>query len=102
MSSTKSFHELLENNLKTPEDMANYVSIALEDGDESDFLAALGDVAKLTGFKKLAEDTGLGRESMYKALSKNGNPTLETLMLILSALHLKLGVSPSDSNDQAA
>lgn len=100
MANTRSLDETLASTLTTPEDMAAYLTAVLEDGDEADFLVALGDVAKITGMSKVAKETGLGRESMYKTLSEAGNPTLETLMLIINALDLRLAVSPSD--DKAA
>jgi len=97
MGSTRSLDETLANTLTTPDDMAAYLTAVLEDGDEADFLVALGDVTKITGMSKVAKETGLGRESMYKTLSEAGNPTLETLMLIINALDLRLAVSPSDN-----
>src|SRR6185312_11380001 len=62
--------------LKTEEDMAAYLSACLEDGDPSLVAAALGDIARARGMSQVARDAGLGRESLYKALSADGNPEL--------------------------
>ena len=60
--------------LETEEDMAAYLNVALEEGDLSLILAALGDVARARRMAIVAQETGLGRESLYKSLSPNGNP----------------------------
>ena len=62
--------------LKTEEDMAAYLEAALEEGDSALIAAALGDIARAKGMSQVARDTGLGRESLYKALSSTGNPEL--------------------------
>jgi probable addiction module antidote protein len=76
--------------LETEEDMAAYLEVALEDGDPSLVAAALGDIARAKGMTQLARDTGLGRESLYKALSPNGNPEFATVMKVVNALGLRL------------
>lgn len=79
--------------LKTPEDIADYLNAALEDGDEQLLLSALGDAIKATdGMTALARETGLSRESLYRALSEKGNPRLSSLVSILRALGLELSV----------
>lgn len=80
--------------LKTKEDMAAYVACALEDGDASLIAAALGDIARAKGMTKIAKKTGLGRESLYKTLSKEGNPELATVIKVLEAVGLKLIAIP--------
>ena len=60
--------------LKTEEDMAAYLEAALEENDPSLIAAALGDIARAKGMTQIAKKTGLGRESLYKALSPEGNP----------------------------
>jgi probable addiction module antidote protein len=60
--------------LQTEEDMAEYLEAALEEGDPALITAALGDIARAKGMSQLARETGLGRESLYKALSPTGNP----------------------------
>ena len=76
--------------LQSEEDMAAYLEAALEEGDASLFAAALGDVARAKGMSQLARETGLGRESLYKALSPSGNPSFATVQKVASALGLRL------------
>jgi probable addiction module antidote protein len=76
--------------LKTEEDMAAYLEAALDDGDPSLVAAALGDIARAKGMTQVAREAGLGRESLYKALSPAGNPEFATIMKVVSALGLKL------------
>jgi probable addiction module antidote protein len=76
--------------LKTEEDMAAYLEAALEDGDPALVAAALGDIARAKGMTQIARDAGLGRESLYKALSPDGNPELATVLKVLRALGLRL------------
>jgi probable addiction module antidote protein len=76
--------------LETDEDMAAYLEAALEDGDPAVVAAALGDIARAKGMTQLARETGLGRESLYKALSPNGNPEFATVLKIVRALGLRL------------
>ena len=76
--------------LKTEEDMAAYLEAALEEGDSALIAAALGDIARAKGMSQVARDTGLGRESLYKALSSTGNPELATIIKVVSALGLRL------------
>jgi len=76
--------------LETPEDMAAYLEAALEDGDASLIAAALGDIARAKGMTQLSRDTGLRRESLYKALSPSGHPEFATILKVIQALGLKL------------
>ncbi len=76
--------------LETNEDMAAYLEAALEDGDPALVTAALGDIARAKGMSQIARETGLGRESLYKALSSEGNPEFSTVMKVVRALGLKL------------
>lgn len=70
--------------------MAAYLEAALEDGDPMLVTAALGDIARAKGMSELARATGLGRESLYKALSAEGNPEFATVLKVIRALGLKL------------
>lgn len=79
--------------LKTDNDRAAYLEVALEDGDPGVIAAVLGDIARSKGMARVAKRAGLGRESLYKALSKDGNPKLDTLLKITHALGLKLTVA---------
>jgi probable addiction module antidote protein len=76
--------------LKTEEDMAAYLEAALEEGDPALVAAALGDIARAKGMTQVAREAGLGRESLYKALSPNGNPEFATIMKVVSVLGLQL------------
>ena len=76
--------------LETEEDIAAYLEAAFEEGDPFLIAAALGDIARTKGMAQIARDTGLGRESLYKALSSEGNPEFATIMKVVSALGLKL------------
>lgn len=67
-----------------------FIQATLEDGDPRLLAEALGIVARSKGMAQVAEETGLSRESLYKALSINGNPTLDTLMRVLKALGIRL------------
>lgn len=80
--------------LNSPEDMAAYLEAALDDGDPTLVSAALGDIARARGMSQLARDTGLGRESLYKALSPAGNPEFATVMKVIAALGLRLHAAP--------
>ncbi|MBD2554627.1 putative addiction module antidote protein [Limnothrix sp. FACHB-708] len=80
--------------LETKEDIAAYLEAALEEGDPSLVVAALGDVARSKGMTQIARETGLGRESLYKALSIEGNPEFATVLKVLQVLGLRLHVVP--------
>jgi len=78
--------------LRTPEEMAAYLEASIEeaDGDASFIAKALGDIARAKGMSQVACDAGLSRESLYKALSGERNPRLDTVLRIVGALGLKL------------
>lgn len=78
--------------LKTEEDMALYLEACFEEaGDDAAFIAkSLGTIARAKGMAQLARDTGLGRESLYKALSGEGNPSFATILKVMRALGLRL------------
>jgi probable addiction module antidote protein len=85
--------------LKTDEDMAAYLEAALDDGDPTLVAAALGDIARAKGMTQVAREAGLGRESLYKALSPAGNPEFATIMKVVSALGLKLHATPAGAKN---
>ena len=87
--------------ISSREDMAAYLEAALEDGDPGVISAALGDIARSRGMAQLARDTGLGRESLYKSLSADGNPELATILKVVGALGLRLHAVPKDDNKAA-
>ena len=78
--------------LETEEDILYYLEAAMEGNDAKHIASALGDVARSKGMTEIARKTGLGRQALYTALSAEGNPTLETLTTVLSALGLELTV----------
>jgi probable addiction module antidote protein len=81
--------------LDTEEDMAAYLEAALEEGDAALVAAALGDIARAKGMTQVARDAGLGRESLYKALSPSGNPEFSTILRVIQALGLQLHAAPA-------
>lgn len=78
--------------LESEEDMAAYLDAALEDGDIAVVVAALGDIARAKGMAQIAREAGLGRESLYKALSTTGNPEFATVLKVVRALGLQFHV----------
>ncbi len=81
--------------LQTPEQLVAYLNAALEDGDERVLLAAMMDVIKARGgVAKIAKETGLSREAVYKAISRNGNPRLSSMVAVLHALDLDFAIVP--------
>ena len=81
--------------LDTEEDMAAYLEAALEEGDPALVAAVLGDIARAKGMSQVARETGLGRESLYKALSPGGNPAFATVLKVVAALGLQLHAAPA-------
>jgi probable addiction module antidote protein len=81
--------------LETPEDMACYLDACFDEdtGDGALVRQALNDIARAYGMTQIAKDTGLGRESLYKALGNGGNPEFATIMKVIKALGLKLHAS---------
>ena len=80
--------------LNTPEDIAAYLNEVLEEEDPKLLMLALRNVADaMGGISALSEQTGLNRESLYKTLSGNRNPRIETINTILHALNLRLSVT---------
>jgi probable addiction module antidote protein len=83
--------------LRTPEEMAAYLEACFEEaGDDAAFIAkALGDIARAKGMSQIARDTGLSRESLYKALSGERTPGFDTVLKVIQALGLKLHAEPA-------
>ena len=78
--------------LKTEEELSLYLEACLDEaGDDAAFIVkALGTIARAKGMTQLSRDTGLGRESLYKALSGEGNPSFATILKVTSALGIRL------------
>ena len=85
--------------LRTQEEMAAYLDACLEEanGDASFIAKALGDIARAKGMSQVARDTGLSRESLYKALSGERSPGFDTILKVIGALGLKLHVQATHS-----
>ena len=81
--------------LETPEEMAAYLEACIQesDGDAAFIAKALGDIARAKGMTQVARESGLSRESLYKALSGDRSPSFDTILKVISALGLKLSVS---------
>lgn len=83
--------------LDDEETIAEYLTAALEDPNPDVFLAAIRDVARARGMTQLAKDAGLGRESLYKALTPGAKPRYDTMLKLLHALGVKLSATPVHS-----
>ena len=81
--------------LETEDDMAAYLQAALKEGDPALVIHALGNIARARGMSQIARDTGLCRESLYKALSPEGNPEFATVLKVVQALGIELHAEPT-------
>jgi probable addiction module antidote protein len=83
--------------LRTPEEMAAYLDAWLEDApdDVAGIARALGDVARAKGMSLVAKEAGLSRESLYRALSEDGNPSFATVLKVAKALGVRLHAQPA-------
>jgi probable addiction module antidote protein len=83
--------------LRTPEEMAAYLEACMDeaDGDAAFVARALGNIARAKGMSQVARDAGLSRESLYKALSGERNPSFDTILKVIGALDLKLHAEPA-------
>ncbi len=97
MSKTRTKSWDAAEHLKNDEDMVAYLEAALEDGDPVLVAAALGDIARAKGMTEIAREAGLGRESLYKALSPGGNPEFATILKVVRALGLRLHATAEHS-----
>lgn len=79
--------------LDSDEALVEYLNVALETNDPKYFTKALGNVARAKGMSSVSEDTGLGRQSLYRALSDEGNPRIDTLFKVLESLDIRLEVT---------
>jgi len=76
--------------LKTDQDMADYLEAAMEDGHPAVIATAIGNIARAKGMTQVARKAGIGRVSLYKALSPDGNPEFATVLKVVRALGLRL------------
>jgi probable addiction module antidote protein len=95
MMRTRTLPWKTEDHLETPGDIAAYLEAVFEDGDPELISHALGAVARSKGMTAIARRTGLGRQSLYKALSPEGRPEFNTVLKVVRALGLTLTVAPS-------
>lgn len=80
--------------LDSHEMIAEYLNAILEDGNDSEVVVAIGHIAKAIGMSKIAEETGMSRPSLYKALSEGAKPQFSTIMKVLKAIGGQLRVNP--------
>ncbi|MCI1649456.1 addiction module antidote protein [Bifidobacterium tibiigranuli] len=83
--------------LETEEDIIEYLNAAAEYGDPALMQVALGNVAKARGMTQIAHDAGVGRESLYKSLSRDGNPSFQTIAKVVRAIGGRLSVQPAST-----
>ncbi len=90
--------------LRNPEEMAAYLEACFEeaDGDAAFIAKALGDIARARGMSQVARDSGLSRESLYKALSGDRVPSFQTILKVIGALGLKLNAEAIPANKAMA
>lgn len=88
--------------LRDEDDIADYLSLVLEEGDSDEFIRALGHIAKARGMTRIARDSGLGRESLYKALREGAQPRFDTIQKILKALNIELRASTRDHSPKVS
>jgi len=81
--------------LEDEETVAKYLTMALEDPNPEMLLLAVRNIARARGMTQLARDTGLGRESLYKALSEGAKPRYDTILKVVRALGVKLNAQPT-------
>ncbi len=86
--------EYLDDDQAVSDYLQEAMKIAQEDSDPAFLTVALGTVARARGMSQIAKDTGLSRESLYKALGSEGNPEFATILKVLQALGLKLSIQP--------
>jgi probable addiction module antidote protein len=92
MKKTKTTRYDVAEHLRTPEEMAAYLEAVLEEsnGDAAMVAKAIGDIARAKGMSQVAKDSGLSRESLYKALSGERSPGIDTILKVIKALGIRL------------
>lgn len=86
--------------LDSEEKVFAYIEAAFEEGDASLVAAALGDIARARGMTKIAQEAGVSRESLYRALSADGNPEFGTIMKVMKAMGLQLSIEPASKEPE--
>ena len=80
--------------LNSKEMIAEYLNVVLEEGDDTEIVSAIGHIAKAIGMTKIAEETGMSRPSLYKALSDGAKPQFSTIMKVLKAVGGQIQINP--------
>ena len=80
--------------LDNKEMIAEYLNVVLEEGDDTEIVSAIGHIAKAIGMTKIAEETGMSRPSLYKALSEGAKPQFSTIMKVLKAVGGQIHINP--------
>jgi probable addiction module antidote protein len=80
--------------LNSKEMIAEYLNVVLEEGDDTEIVSAIGHIAKAIGMTKIAEETGMSRPSLYKALSAGAKPQFSTIMKVLKAVGGQIHINP--------
>ncbi len=85
--------------LETPEEMAAYLDACIQEsvGDAAFITKALGDIARAKWMSQIPRETGLSRESLYKALSGDRSPSFDASLMVISSLGLQLSASVKES-----
>ena len=89
---TEKYDINLKEALRDPVEAAEYINAALEDGSQEVFMMALKDVADAKGISKMAKESNLNRENLYRILSLKGNPKLTSLTSVLHSMGLKIAI----------
>jgi probable addiction module antidote protein len=84
----------IANYLDSNEMIAEYLNSVLEEGNDTEIVTAIGHVAKAIGMTKIAEETGMSRPSLYKALSDGAKPQFSTIMKVLKAIGGQIRINP--------
>jgi probable addiction module antidote protein len=97
MAKTVTTRDDVAEHLRTPKEMAAYLEASIEEarGDASVVARALGNITRTKGMSQVAREAGLSRESLYKALSGERNPSFDTILKVIDALGLKLHAKPA-------
>jgi probable addiction module antidote protein len=97
VSKTRTIAYDVSEQLRTPEEMAAYLDAWFVEApdDAAGIARALGDIARAKGMTQVARDAGLSRESLYKALGENGNPSFATILKVARALGVQLHAQPA-------
>ena len=97
MAKTKTTRYDVAEHLRNPEEMAAYLEACMEeaDGDAAFIAKALGNITRAKGMSQVARDAGVSRESLYKALSGERNPSFDTILKVIGALGIKFHAEPA-------